>query len=197
MNDNTLLKRTIICALAPLRAFSDATGENRALAMITVPLFLAMMGLDPNAGGRNFLCLSVMAAMGFCLLARHKDGKGHRAMRKALKAERKATIIDPFVVEALTWLRLPVTASVDDVRASCRAMMKRDHTDSGGAGNIDMAELIKFREAVTKKMANQPSKTARLTASDLLSLYRHSAGCLGPLWGHLFPTAQLRSLGFK
>lgn len=196
MTNSTLAGRTAILALTPFRRFADRTGEGGAFLMMGVPLFTAysLLSVDPSRIRLNMVCFAVMAVTALAIFARHQDGEGHRAMRRLMQKV-DAGRIDPHYAEGLAWLKLPASSGVEDIKAAVRALMKRHHADTG-AGGLDMAKLVAFRDRMVgyaEAREVQPAAPGRVT---LLIAYERAAGRLGCAWGHMFPTQRLKDLGY-
>lgn len=196
MRSNTILKRAAILALTPLRRLSDWMGEIGAFLMMAAPMFTAMTLLDLGHPRRNIPCLITMAVVALAIFARSQDGEGRRALRRLNKQHAKTGTGDATLARGLDWLNLPSTASVDDVKAAVRVLIKRHHTDKG-RGRMDMLKLVTFRDDVIARLQSGAPAQRPLSRVTQILAYEKAAGRLGRTWGHMFPTKRLRDLGYE
>lgn len=193
--------------LAPLRRAADRIGEGGILiAGLVLVLSLSMTDVRPGHQAANAFWLSVMLLVALCIMARSMDGRGHEAVRKldrkaAKKAERKAAENPDadFLAKGLEWLGLPKGSDATAIKTGVRTMMLKHHSDTG-TGDLDMDDLVTFRERMLEVVATcattpdepriKPPSTAKR-----LKAYEEAAGPLGRAWGRLLPSPLLKELG--
>lgn len=193
--------------LAPLRRCADAIGEGGILvAGLVLTLCLSMTDVRPGHQAMNAVWLSIMLIVAVCIMARSMDGRGHAAVRKldrkaAKKAGRKAPENPDadFLGKGLEWLGLPTGSDAAAIKTAVRTMMLKHHSDTG-TGDLDMDELVRFRDRMLEVIAtcaptSDEPKCAPLTTAKRLNAYEEAAGPLGRAWGRLLPSPLLKELG--
>jgi hypothetical protein len=189
--------------LAPLRRAADRIGEGGILiAGLILVLSLSMTDVRPGHQATNAFWLSLMLLVALCIMARSMDSRGHAAVRKLDRKAGKKASQDPkadFLAQGLEWLGLPAGSDAAAIKAGVRTMMLKHHSDTG-TGNLDMDDLVTFRDRMLDVVATcaatpdepriKPPSTAKR-----LKAYEEAAGPLGRAWGRLLPSPLLKELG--
>jgi hypothetical protein len=131
------------------------------------------------------LGLALMVITAFCVIARHADGVGHSAMRKASR-ERGPS---PEEIDLLRGLGIAEGADAETIRRHCHRIARDIH--AGRLADVDLDDVFRRRDAI---LAMRAASKERVSDAQLLDIWRREAGRMGRFWGWLLPSDRLLKL---